>query len=357
MVSPDVSALAGTLPLPPFDLRQRVGAVTFRDPGIEAEVRRAAWWDPDPAVAWLRQGAHLAQLIERALLEDRPLRGARVLDFGCGAGRVLRHLVEPVGPDGVLAGVDIDAPSIAWLQAHAAAELSVTCCGEEPELAYADASFDIVYAFSVFTHLSAHWAGWLLELRRVLSPDGVLFATCIGRRTAEELSLPAPPTSAPGMFVHAIQNGWDHGGPVTVHDPAWLAERWGRAFDIVAHTPRATGAPWPHDIVVARPRPGPVTVGDLLAPGADGIAEGQARAAQLALLRSGALAAQRHAEAGAAHVVAAGRAARATHEVRARARRAELQARRTELERRRAELMDASGPRLSAQPDAAGHDR
>lgn len=229
------------LPLPPFALRQRVGGSTSDIATVERRLRQAAWWDPDPAEAWLRQGRYLADILREHLPDDVSLRGARVLDFGCGAGRVLRHFADEVGDDGELHGVDIDRPSIDWLREHASPPFHVACVDEAPRLPHADGSLDVVYAFSVFTHLVEHWAGWLLELRRVLTPGGVLIASLIGRRTGAELRLSMPDVDAPAMYVAGLGNAWDDGGPVTVHDPAWIAERWGARSTSCA-TPRGRRA-------------------------------------------------------------------------------------------------------------------
>ncbi len=79
-------------------------------------------------------GRFVTQIMRDQLPAGFALRGARVLDFGCGAGRLLRHVIEDVGEDGELHGVDIDRPSIEWLQANASPPLHVATCGELPSL-------------------------------------------------------------------------------------------------------------------------------------------------------------------------------------------------------------------------------
>lgn len=342
------------LPLPPQRLRERVGATTFPDDPIhERLVRKASWWDPDPAQSWLRQGAWLAGVLRDHLPAGTSLHGGRVLDFGCGAGRVLRHMRELVGDDGELHGVDIDRPSIDWLQRHASPPLHAACCDELPALPYPDDHFDLVYVLSVFTHIAEHWAGWLLELRRVLKPGGVLLATVIGRETSVELELAVPDCDAAGMYVRALGNEWDHGGPVVVHDAAWVAERWGRAFEIVSHARRATGDPWPHDIVVARAGSGEITEDELLVTGASGgEAEGAARAAQLRLMRRDALIRRNIHHHRVHEAIEACRRSREGVEARASARLAGLAQRYASLEAERASL-EARGVRVSAARAAA----
>ncbi len=103
---------------------------------------------------------------------------ADVLDFGCGCGRVLRYWD---GHRGTVAGSDRDAGAVEWCADHlwfarvARNDLA-------PPLDRADASFDLVYALSVFTHLTAELqTGWRDELRRVLRPGGRLLLTTHGR--------------------------------------------------------------------------------------------------------------------------------------------------------------------------------
>ncbi len=101
-----------------------------------------------------------------------------VLDFGCGCGRVTRWWHDFAG---FVAGTDLDPRAIAWCSRNLPfARFEVN--GLTPPLAFADESFDLVYALSVFTHLTAELQlGWRDELRRVLRPGGALLVTTHGR--------------------------------------------------------------------------------------------------------------------------------------------------------------------------------
>lgn len=86
-----------------------------------------------------------------------------VLDFGCAAGRMIRHIKS----DGW--GVDISARHINWCKQnlpHGFATITTV-----PHLPFRDDSFDLVFAGSVFTHLDDLADAWLLELGRVCSGD------------------------------------------------------------------------------------------------------------------------------------------------------------------------------------------
>jgi SAM-dependent methyltransferase len=107
-----------------------------------------------------------------------------VLDFGCGWGRVTRFFLRDVKPEN-LVGIDIDEPALV-----AARETNRWCrfarCGVLPPTDLDDASLDLVYAWSVFSHLSeeAHLQ-WLEEFRRILRPGGVLLLSTLPRKFIE----------------------------------------------------------------------------------------------------------------------------------------------------------------------------
>jgi SAM-dependent methyltransferase len=101
-----------------------------------------------------------------------------VLDFGCGCGRVTRYWSDF---DGAVAGSDVSAKAIDWCRDNlpfASFETNALA----PPLGFDDESFDLVYALSVFTHLTGELQlAWRDELRRVLRPRGLLLVTTHGR--------------------------------------------------------------------------------------------------------------------------------------------------------------------------------
>src|SRR5919197_516523 len=171
------------VPLPPPELVQRVGRID----------------DPDVNATYDAIGRRCRERLERLLPDDWSWEGKRVLDFGCGAGRTLRHFLAEAERGG-LHGCDIDHASIAWLQEHLAPPLHVFENGELP---------------------------------RVLKPRGFLFATFLnepywpvyGRGRWDEDRI--------GMNVIKKWNAWEEGGPIVFHSEWWIREHWGRAFDVV----------------------------------------------------------------------------------------------------------------------------
>jgi SAM-dependent methyltransferase len=175
--------------------------------------------------------ARKAAIIE-ALPDDYSFERRRVLDFGCGAGRVLRQFL-PEAASGEFWGCDLHRPTIAWLEEHLSPPLHFYVNDELP-MPHPDSYFDLVYAISVFTHITHEWSAWLLELHRILKPEGLLLATFAGPELwGKSLSRP-PDENGLGMCVQRLGHGFDTGGPLARHSPWWLRSHWGRAFEILS---------------------------------------------------------------------------------------------------------------------------
>ena len=108
-----------------------------------------------------------------------------ILDFGCGCGRLIRHLRRST--EATLFGSDINEDLIAWCSRNLPFG-SFDVNGLEPPLRYPDEHFDLIYHISVFTHLGAELQlRWMKELRRVLRPGGAMLFTTHGELYREFL--------------------------------------------------------------------------------------------------------------------------------------------------------------------------
>ena len=114
-----------------------------------------------------------------------------VLDFGCGCGRIARHWASLEGPE--FFGCDYNQEFVDWCTSNLPF-LTVRSNQLEPPLPYDAECFNLVYAISVFTHLSEpKQSEWMSELRRVLQPGGLLLFTTKGDGHAHELTKPGRP--------------------------------------------------------------------------------------------------------------------------------------------------------------------
>jgi len=117
-------------------------------------------------------GAYLAEM--GRTWSDFP----RILDWGCGAGRITRYLLTET--QAAVHGVDIDPENIAWCKS-ALKTGNFECISPAPPTMFPDEYFDLIIGCSVFTHLSeAMQMEWLAELQRIARPHALLFLSVIG---------------------------------------------------------------------------------------------------------------------------------------------------------------------------------
>ena len=159
------------------------------DDGLElppAALRVRVIAQADPQVFLSSGRTQAATLASAASAQGLPVEDCgRLLDFGCGCGRVTRHWQAYPGVE--VHGTDHDEDLVAWMRTglpfiHAARN------GLAPPLAYPDDHFGIVYAISVFTHMTNELAqAWMSELSRVIRPGGLLLFTALDQRQVDRL--------------------------------------------------------------------------------------------------------------------------------------------------------------------------
>jgi SAM-dependent methyltransferase len=169
----------------PFDYHKDSTALAFEAPvWVDGEplplppIPERMGYSADDA-EYLRWGSSDKDLVCAQIEEAMgPKRDLSILDFGCSSGRVLRHFHgEAIERDWKLYGVDIQARTIQWMRENFPANFVVYTGTTLPILPFPDASLDVVYGFSIFTHIKYNWDMWLMELRRVLKPGGLLIQT------------------------------------------------------------------------------------------------------------------------------------------------------------------------------------
>jgi len=123
--------------------------------------------------ATLRQAFEFYQVVSRATRADHP-RSA--VDFGCGWGRITRFFIRDFSK-GDLLGVD---PSERMIDLCQSTNPWATFQKIDlfPPLDLPSASVDVIFAFSVFSHLTEDvHLQWLAEFARLIRPGGSLIVT------------------------------------------------------------------------------------------------------------------------------------------------------------------------------------
>ncbi len=105
----------------------------------------------------------------------------RLLDFGCGWGRVLRLFMKDIEPANLFG---VDSTSRFLLDARRCnPALAFLPCGKVPPTIMAPESLDYVISWSVFSHLDEFYATrWIEEFQRLLKPGGLVMLTTQSRR-------------------------------------------------------------------------------------------------------------------------------------------------------------------------------
>lgn len=105
-------------------------------------------------------------------------KGDRILDVGCGTGRLIEHIIRSFGESVEIVGLEPSEHRIRIAQQKVTAFPNVTFkLGSNKDLRnFADNSFDVVYINSVFHHIksTAAKASALVYIHRILKPGGKL---------------------------------------------------------------------------------------------------------------------------------------------------------------------------------------
>jgi len=128
----------------------------------------------------------LADLLSKYVV----LKNKKILDWGCGPGRIIRHLPRIIDNGCEYFGTDYNARSIGWCTRNLP-DIRFNNNSLEAALPYPDNFFDLIYGISVFTHLSEQkHHDWYDELQRILKPNGIMLVSTQGDNFKVKLTKP-----------------------------------------------------------------------------------------------------------------------------------------------------------------------
>lgn len=110
----------------------------------------------------------------------------KILEFGCANARLLRWLANLANQSEIW-GVDIQSDKIFWAIENLNPPFNFAVNTTVPHLPFRDGYFDFIFAGSIFTYINELHIAWLLELARLLSPNGLLYLTFHDEHTLKYL--------------------------------------------------------------------------------------------------------------------------------------------------------------------------
>jgi SAM-dependent methyltransferase len=189
--------------------------------------------------------------LEKSHIDIRSMR--RVLDFGCGCGRVLRHFA-PLARQTEFHGVDYNPELVYWCR-RVVPFAHIERNRLEPPLVYADETFDLIYALSTFTHWTVDLQmAWIREFTRILKPGGLLMMTAHGDYYMFALTPAQREMYHAGLpvVVHEDSSGTNLCGAFT--PPDFLRNELRQELEVLHHYPRsALGNPWQDVYLLRKP--------------------------------------------------------------------------------------------------------
>lgn len=201
-------------------------------------------------------------LIDKArdLLGD-DLKGKRILDFGCGVGRIAMPFYFQT--DGALThACDIDDSAVNYLKT-ALPNVDVQTTPFKPRLPYDDNSFDLVYSISIWTHLTEEDQKlWLNEMQRIVRLGGYILPSTSSYKAIEHRKNQGIPSWMDTMPEELTDAGILYKESLTLNNPThkvkyfpgiegsygqtsntkeYIAEHWDQYFEVVSFHENAIG--------------------------------------------------------------------------------------------------------------------
>lgn len=130
----------------------------------------------------------------------------KILEWGCGVSRIVRHIPNIASKDCKIYGVDINDEMIKWNTKNIS-KVKFAKNNYNPPLSFADNQFDLIFALSVFTHIEPEIQNlWIKEICRVAGVNGIFLFTTHGKMYESHLNKKAAEElKSRGSFLQAYE--------------------------------------------------------------------------------------------------------------------------------------------------------
>lgn len=205
-------------------------------------------WCGNSGLGLADQSLEFYKLLKQVFAQHgtRQLSKAKILDFGCGWGRLIRLFIKDL-PENQLFGCDPDAEILKWCEKIPG---NFRVSDFRPKKLPFDDVFDLVYAYSVFTHLGPNTQlDALNAIHKSLAPNGLLVATIRPRGFIEQRGIELAKLS--GSVIDEMLHQFDRGefvfhpynlppvdGEVTYGEAitpiSFIQSKWSKLFDVIS---------------------------------------------------------------------------------------------------------------------------
>lgn len=183
------------------------------------------------------EGGRLAAAYIRSTLEEAGLdleEKIRLLDFGCGCGRILRWWDTLPSP---VYGCDYNPRLLSWCASNLPHAL-LTHNQLLPPTRFGSGFFDVIYAQSVLTHLAPDvQEAWMAEWTRLLRPGGFLLVTTHGPPACTDPAAKAELNRRGTLTAASHRNGENLCAAYNTADD--VRSRLGAGLDLIFEDPAA----------------------------------------------------------------------------------------------------------------------
>jgi 2-polyprenyl-3-methyl-5-hydroxy-6-metoxy-1,4-benzoquinol methylase len=181
-VSPDIPQLFSRIPLDEFgklllDIPDKYKNIKAFFPTMASEEVQKNWTGAHGLLLLNQSLTFVRSMISGyAAITGKKIGDSSILDYGCGWGRLIRPLYKFMPIENIY-GVDPWDESIKECQKHCI-KANLAISDWVPRSLPFERKFDLIFAFSVFTHLSEKTTDIVLgTLRKYINEDGLLVIT------------------------------------------------------------------------------------------------------------------------------------------------------------------------------------
>lgn len=188
-------------------------------------------------------------IFQSLFFQNFPQRPIRMLDVGCGVGRLYLAAKPYLSPDDSYMGIDVGAdfieisksqyrePNVSFLHTRASnGYYASDVTGGPVAWPIADGAHNFVTALSVWTHLREEdWRFYLREVGRVLARDGT---AVISFFILDDLYHPEKKTSRPSRFYPQAENKWIFDAPA-YGSKHWTYPKWANVPEVAIAVPKS----------------------------------------------------------------------------------------------------------------------